>query len=318
MSAKGDVLGLIGSSGYIGTRLLARLDQTDDFQHIVGVDVREPLEGLPERCRFQLCDVRDGERLHYILREAGVDTIVHLAYILDPTRDPDFEYNVDVNGTRNVLAACEMLGVRRLVVASSDTAYGLFEGTPDYLTEDAPLRGTPGFSYSANKAEVEALVAEFAERVRSCTVVVLRPCIVMGPNADNVLGRTLRQPVMFSVRGYDPIMQLIHEDDVAEAFYLALVKESHGAFNVAGDEGLRYSEIARLMGKPLVALPAGLIYPLVEMLFRLNLMGFGKSQLDYVRYPLSINGQRFRQELGFAPRYTTQQALEAFRDGGKR
>jgi UDP-glucose 4-epimerase len=123
---------------------------------------------------------------------------------------------------------------------------------------------------------------------------------------------------MFSVRGYDPIMQLIHEDDMAEAFYLALVKEAQGAFNVASDGGLRYSQIARLMGKLLVALPAGLVYPVVEILFRLNLMGFGKSQLDYIRYPLSIDGARFQQELGFAPRYTTQQALEAFRDSGKR
>ena len=240
--------------------------------------------------------------------------VVHLVYILDPTRNPDFEYDVDVNGTRNALAACETLGVCKLVVASSDTAYGLFEGTPDYLTEDAPLRGTPGFSYSANKAEVEALVAEFAERVRSCTVVVLRPCIVMGPNADNVLGRTLRQPVMFSVRGYDPIMQLIHEEDVAEAFYLALVRDVQGAYNVACDAGMRYSQVAGVMDKPMVPLPVWLVYPLVELLFRLRLLGFGRSQLDYIRYPLSIDPDKIMKEMGFAPRYTSRQALEAFRD----
>lgn len=314
MPDAGMVVGVTGSSGYIGTRLMARLGQAGGYQRIVGVDVREPREALPQRAEFHRCDVRDGEALRGILEEAAVDTVVHLAYILDPTRDPDFEYDVDVNGTRNVLAACEAMGVGKLVVASSDTAYGLYEDTPDYLPEDAPLRGTAGFAYSENKAKVEALVAEFAERVPDCAVVVLRPCIVMGPNADNVLGRTLLQPVLFSVRGYDPIMQLIHEDDVAEAFYLALVKEARGAFNVAADGGLRYSQIAQVMGKPVVALPVKLAYTLVESLFRLHLLGFGRSQLDYIRYPLSIDADKIQQELDFKPHYTTRQALEAFRD----
>jgi UDP-glucose 4-epimerase len=308
------VLAITGSSGYIGTQLLARLERAGDFQRVIGLDVREP-QGLDsDWFEFHHCDVREGAQVRRIFEEAGIDTVVHLAYILDPTRDPDFEYDVDVNGTRSVLAACRALDVTKLVIASSDTAYGSHEDTPDYLKEDAPLRGTPGFPYSENKAKVEALVSEFAEQVPDCTVVILRPCIVMGPKADNVLGRTLLQPILFSVRGYDPIMQLIHEEDMAEAFYLALVRDVQGAYNVACDAGMRYSQVAGVMDKPMVALPVWLVYPLVELLFRLRLLGFGRSQLDYIRYPLSIDPDKIMKEMGFAPRYTSRQALEVFRD----
>ena len=210
--------------------------------------------------------------------------------------------------------AAEALGVLKLVVASSDTVYGFFEGTSDQLTEDAPLRSTPGFPYAENKVEMEALVADFAARVPACEVVVLRPCIVMGPGMDNATGQSLRQPVIFSVYGYDPIMQFIHEDDVGEAFYLALTSQARGVFNLASDEGLRFSEMARIMGKLRVPLPAWLSYPLVEILYRVGLLPFGSSQLDYIRYPMSMNAEKIRRELGFSPRFTSRQTLEAFRD----
>lgn len=314
MSHPGKVLGITGAFGYIGTQVLKRLERGDDFDRILCVDVCGPKVPLPRRFEFHECDVREGERLRSIFEKAGVETVLHLAFIANPTRNDQMEYEVDVNGSHNVIAAVEALGVRRLVVASSDTVYGFFEGTADQLTEDAPLRATLGFRYAENKVEVEGLVADFAARVRGCAVVVLRPCIVMGPGMNNATARTLRQPLIFSVRGYDPIMQFIHEEDVAEAFYLALTRPVQGVFNLAADEGVRFSELARIVGKPMLPLPAWLSYPLVEILYRLRLIPFGSSQLDYIRYPMSMNTEKIRSELGFSPRYTSRQTLELFRD----
>jgi len=314
MARPGKILGITGAFGYIGTQVLKRLERADDFQRILCVDIGGPRDALPERFEFHECDVRDGERLRSIFEKAGVDTVLHLAFIANPTRDSEMEYEVDVNGSRNVIVAAEALGVRRLVVASSDTVYGFFEGTADYLSEDAPLRPTPGFRYAENKVEMEGLVADFAARVPGCAVVVLRPCIVMGPGMDNATGQSLRQPLIFSVCGYDPIMQFIHEDDVGEAFYLALTSQERGVFNLASNEGVRFSEMARIMGKPRVPLPAWLSYPLVEILYRVGLLPFGSSQLDYIRYPMSMNADKIKRELGFSPRHTSRETLESFRD----
>ena len=272
-------LGVTGSFGYIGRRLLALLAQVGGFERVICTDILEPPEPLAEGFLYHRCDVRDGEKLCRIFGESGVNAVVHMAFIAHPTRDPAFEYEVDVRGTENVLAACEKLAVRKLVVASSDCAYGFFEGTPDHLTEDAPVRSTPGFPYSENKALMEERVADFSSRSPECRVAVLRPCTVMGPNVDNATSRSMKQPFLVGFSGCDPIMQFVHEDDAAQAFYLALTKDVSGVFNLAADEGLRYSELAREIGKPLLSLPAWLIHPLVEALYRLRLMPFGKAQL---------------------------------------
>jgi UDP-glucose 4-epimerase len=312
MSEVEKVLCITGSLGYIGKRLLERLRKERFFKKIICTDILPRTDDFPSTFDYHACDIRDHEKLLSIFQKAGVNTVVHLAFIAQPTRSPDFEYDVDVNGTANVMKICEKLGVCRLVVASSDCAYGFFEGTPDYLSEDALIRPTPGFPYSENKAKVEEMLSAFSARNPACSVVILRPCMVIGPNADNTTTRSMKQPAIIGVRGYDPIMQFIHEDDVAEAFFQAAVQDVKGAFNVSADQGLRYSELARFLGKPLIRLPVRLIYPLVEMLYRLRLLPFGKAQLDYIRYPLSIDNTRMKTELQLVPRYTSRQAIESF------
>ncbi|HOG18751.1 MAG: NAD-dependent epimerase/dehydratase family protein [Syntrophales bacterium] len=309
MAESDKILGMTGSFGYIGKRLIRRLCDDTAFKKIICTDILPPPEAPPEKFEVHRCDIRDRERLSAVLREGAVDTLIHLAFIANPTRDPGFEYDVDVNGTRNVLHACKSLKIRKLVVASSDCAYGFFEGTPDYLSESAPVRSTPGFPYSENKAAIEQLLADFIADTPECAVVILRPCIVMGPNANNTTSKSMKDPVIIGVRGYDPIMQFIHEDDAAEAFYLAAVRDVQGVFNLAADGGLRYSELARVLGKPMISLPVWLIYPLVELLYRLRVVPFGRAQLDYIRYPLSMDVEKIGRVMGFKPKYTTRETL---------
>ncbi|MDT8273044.1 MAG: NAD-dependent epimerase/dehydratase family protein [Desulfomonilia bacterium] len=314
MDQGGKTLGITGAFGYIGKRLLKRLEGDREFSRIVCMDIADPPGALPDPFEYHRCDIRDGEKLLGIFRETGITAVVHLAFIAYPTRDPGFEYEVDVSGTANVLRACTQTGVSRLVVASSDCAYGFFEDTPDYLKENAPIRPTPGFPYSENKAEIEEKVSAFARENPSCAVVVLRPCIVMGPTCRSTTAQSMLQPIIIGIRGYDPIMQFVHEDDTAEAFYLALVDDVDGAFNLAADGGIRYSELAAFLGKPFIRLPAWFMYTLVEFLYRLRLLPFGKAQLDYIRYPLSMDVSKIKKDLGFKPRFTTTETLRSFLD----
>jgi len=317
MGTSGNVLGITGASGYIGRRLSKRLQDAADFDRIVSIDIKTPPDPLSNPFICKNCDIRDAARLYRIFKDAGVNMVVHLAFIAEPTRDPMLEYDVDVGGTKNVLDACDRLPIKKLVVASSDCAYGFFADAPDFLTEDAPLRPTPGFPYAENKTEIEKQVTDFAAGHPDCSVVVLRPCMVMGPHADNTTTRSMKGPVIVGFRGCDPVMQFVHEDDAAEAFYQALVKPVSGAFNLAADEGICYRELAKVLKKPFLALPAWLVYPLVEGLYRAGVMPFGKAQLSYIRYPLSMNIDKIKRELGFKPRYTSSETVQSFINGGK-
>jgi UDP-glucose 4-epimerase len=312
------VVAVTGAYGYIGTQVLQRLVKSEEFEKVVCIDLRQGEIELPNRFVFRACDIRDGEKIQAIFQTEEVDTVLHLAFIANPTRNTQMEYDVDVVGMQHVLDAVTAVGVRKLVVASSDCVYGFFEDGCDGLCEKDPTRPTPGFCYAENKVIVESMVSSFSETHPECAVVVLRPCIVTGPHMNNAFGKSLRQPVIVRIRGYDPSMQFIHEEDVAEAFYLALVRDAEGIFNLAVDEGVRLSEMARIAGKPMLPLPAWFLYPLIEGLYQVGLMKFGSSQLDYIRYPMSMNAEKIREELGFCPRYTSREALESFRSDAEK
>src|SRR4029079_5697662 len=81
----------------------------------------------------------------------------HLAFILNPVHDEGLMYDVDVNGTHNVLEAAAEAGIGQVVVTTSGVAYGAFPDNPDPITEDHPVRGVARFSYARDKTEPEPI-----------------------------------------------------------------------------------------------------------------------------------------------------------------
>ncbi|MCX8122635.1 MAG: NAD-dependent epimerase/dehydratase family protein [Spirochaetes bacterium] len=174
------------------------------------------------------------------------------------------------------------------------------------------MRPTPGFTYAINKVEIEHKVEQFAKENPKVKVVIMRPCIIMGPHCNSAVAKSLKQPFILGFKGCNPIMQFIHEDDAAEAFYLALTKNVRGAFNLAADKGLRYDEMAKISGKHLVQIPASIIKPIVSALYTLHLLPFGPGQLTYIQYPLSMNAEKIKKVLGFCPRFTSEEAIKSY------
>jgi UDP-glucose 4-epimerase len=113
-----------------------------------------------------------------VLAEHRAQAVVHLAAIVEPPPGmTDAEVrDIDVGGTRNVVAACVAAGVDHLTVTSSGAAYGYHPSNAGaWLTEDAPLRGHDRFAYSANKRDVEALLADARREHPELAQLVLRP-----------------------------------------------------------------------------------------------------------------------------------------------
>jgi UDP-glucose 4-epimerase len=122
----------------------------------------------------------------------------------------------------------------------------------------------------------------------------------------------LFMPVVVSIIGYDPDVQLVHEDDFVNACLCAMDKKIPGAFNIAGDGALCTSAIASLIGTTVIPLPKWTIYPLLEVLWRLHLPGIevNRGYLDYIRYPFVASTLRAKRELGFKPKHTALETLE--------
>ena len=260
---------------------------------------------------FHECDIRN-PGLSALLKEEAVEVLVHLAFYTPPEGDPEEARSVNVDGTTNVLQAVSDSGVRRLVVVSSSAAYGSHDDNPLPLSESDPLRPNYFFYYSAHKAEQEALVRRFAEDHLDVATVVLRPCVVIGPHINNPTGDSLKQKVMIAVRNPEVPVQLIYEDDVAEALFLAATGRATGVFNLAGQGMATFREIGRLLHKKVVRLPYRLLRRLATVAKRLRLSPVGGKTVAFIRNPIIADTRRFAQAFGFRPRFDTIGAVLEF------
>ncbi|MDP6402106.1 MAG: SDR family oxidoreductase [SAR202 cluster bacterium] len=311
MSSARRRVAITGAAGYVGRGLVERLEREDSVERILAMDVRPPGGPHGPKVVFRIHDVT--APMAEMLEENGIDAVVHLAFLLNPSRDRAAAERVNVGGASNVLEACRRAGVRQLVYLSSTTVYGAHADNPPLLSEKSPIRPVKGFQYGEHKANVEELLARHQGRNPDFTVAVLRGCPVMGPNADNFISRAFSQPFLVGIRGSDPPMQLIHEDDQTDLLTHCLLQRVSGVYNVAGDGVIRWSAMARLFGKRRINLPAPFLYGLTGLTWKLRLQGYSPAcGLDFIRYPPNVSCDKVKSELGVSFRYSSEDAWMAF------
>lgn len=301
---------ITGISGYIGGRLASSLMDRDDVEEIVGVDIKPPKYNS-SKLRFYCQDI--SESLDDILAENEVDTAINLAFIVKPTHDKKNAKQIDIGGISNFLDACVKAQVKHILYLSSHTVYGAHPDNTLPLGEDSPLRPLAGFLYSWDKAEAERILQDFTASHNDFCVTILRSCPVIGPNAAESVVTSMFKPVMIRVAGYDPPMQLVHEDDLVEIISYFIEQPRPGVFNVSGDGEIRYTEIARLRGKRSIALPEKLLRFLMGFSWMLRLQSESPtSGLEFIKYPPIMSTEKIRNELGFQFRYSSRDALLSY------
>ncbi len=304
---------LTGAAGYLGRKLLPLLDREKTVNKIICIDLKEPpLELLSSKTEFYRLDIRDLQ-LSQMFNSSKVDTVIHLAFVMDPIRDRAEMHSINKEGTANVLEASEKCSARHLIVASSTSVFGAFPDNPSWLDEDAEPREHAGYAYAADKYAVEKILRVFTAGNDRIKVAVIRPCIVYGSGANNYLSRfILNWPFLLQIGAERPVMQFVHEDDVARAFMLIFNREASGYYHIVGEGVISTTEIAGLAGIKLLALPPWLVYPLVNLLYFLRFPGVEAPapMLDFIRYRWTASDLITRSNLGFKPRLSSKEVME--------
>ena len=305
-----------GGGGYLGRQVIAALAALPADRRpaaIICHDIREPAERLPG-VDYAVADIRSADIADIIARHR-IDTVVHLASIVTPGKksNREFEFDVDVNGTRNLLDACVRHGVGRIIVSSSGAAYGYHSDNPEWLTEDAPLRGNQAFAYSHHKRLVEEMLAEYRRTQPQLEQIVFRIGTILGATVKNQITDLFEKPRLIASAGSDSPFVFIHDRDVVGAIVHGIDSTETGIFNVAGDGKLTIHEIAARLGKRCVVLPAGLLRAALWLLKKLNLTQYGPEQLDFLRYRPVLLNTRLKQEFGYVPKLTSAEVFELYR-----
>jgi UDP-glucose 4-epimerase len=299
-----------GVAGYWGSRVAERLIGTEGYR-LIGLDVEPPATANRD-LDFVRADVRN-PALMDLLESEGVDIVCHLAF-RDSTRPQEAAFDVNVIGTAGVLGACAEAGVQKVVLKSSMAVYGARPSNPAFLTEDRTLRGSRSYGYTRDMIEIESFCNGFRRRFPELMLTILRFSSIVGPTVDTPMTRFLKEPATPGLLGFDPMMQIIHEDDVVEALVHAVLNDVPGVFNVAAQDALPLGKIRGLAGKSAFALFHPLAYWGVRLLgdSGLRLNRYVPIELDYIRYPWIGDLAKMRTELGFEPRYTAEETVREF------
>jgi UDP-glucose 4-epimerase len=244
--------------------------------------------------------------------------------------------SVNLKGSRNVFEAALAAGAKRLVYASSVAAYGFHAEDPELLTEEIPPRGTDRHYYSAQKAQLEAVLAETLASARGTEAYVFRPCIVAGPDAllllENIPYIALSERMPAAVRRVLELMpvlkpvlpdpgvpfQLVHHDDVATAFRAAILgRGAPGIYNLAGPGQLTMSDVADALGWYSVPVPELAVDAAAELVARLPFVPAEAQWIESIRTPVLMDTAKARRELRWRPRHDARETLRGMVDAAR-
>ncbi len=316
---------VLGGTGNVGTSVVAALSAHPDVETVVAVARRLPHFAV-DGVEWKRADIVVDD-LGPIVE--GADAVVHLAWLIQPSHDEQLLRRVNVDGSQRVFDAVAAAGVPALVYASSVGAYS--PGPKDRRVDESwPTGGIASSYYSRHKAETERRLDALERDHPSLRVVRLRPGLIFkreaaseirrffaGPFLPGTLLRPALIPVLPTIVGLR--VQVVHTDDVAQAYVASVLRDVRGAFNVAAEPPVDASTLAELLGARLMRLRRTLARGAVDALWRLHLQPVSPGWLDLALGVPLMDVSRARDELGWNPQrdagFTLDELLAGLREG---
>ena len=304
-----------GATGNVGTSLVPALAADPAVDEILGLARRLPALELP-KVTWAEADVSSSDLEPHF---RGADAVVHLAWLIQPSHQPDVLEATNVEGTARVLAAVGRTGVPALVYASSVGAYSAGPKDPP-VDESWPTDGVPTSFYSRHKAATERLLDGFETTHPHVRVVRLRTALIFKRDAASgvrkvFLGRLIPgfvlRPERIPVVPSHPrlVFQAVHTTDAAEAYRLAVLSDVRGAFNIAADPVLDGDELARVLDARAVPTPESLLRAAASASWRLRLQPTPAGWIDLALGAPVMDTTRARTELAWQPTIGSGEAL---------
>lgn len=325
------MVAVTGVSGTVGRGLLPFLESDPRIRKVIGLSSR-PWDPRAERLRkveHRRVDVRDRTAVRDAME--GADAVIHLAFSLYGLRqDPETLDQVNVRGSRNVLAAAGEVGARRFIYASSAAVYGFGPDRPRRVDEDTPVDRHQRHFYSRHKAEVEQMLLRDLARLPKIGWTFFRPCAIVGPHAFGAAAHVVPRPIsraaaatltIAGAAGFAPAvpappvaLQFVHEGDVGQAIHRALTAKNGGSvYNLAGAGMVEPVDIPRLVGLRTLPLPRLATRIGLRAAARIPYVPPGLGWAQLLTQPLELDTARVRRELGWKPRFSSREALASAR-----
>jgi UDP-glucose 4-epimerase len=304
-----------GATGNVGSSVVAALSSDDRVESVIGVARRLPEARLP-KVEWRKADIRRSQ-LGPIF--TGAHAVIHLAWLIQPSKKPEVLASVNVHGSRRVFEAAAASGVDTLVHASSVGVYSPATRR-EPVDESWPTHGIHSCSYSRDKASAERILDEMEVEHPHLRVVRLRPGLVFKRSAGAevtryFLGDWIPRRLIPSRLRVVPLpsglaLQAVHSHDLASA-YLAAVMNGHarGAYNVAAEPVITARAVREALGVRTIEVPPAAIRAGMSAAWHVGLQPTDPGWLDMAMQSPVMRCSHARHELGWAPHYSSIDAL---------
>ena len=297
------VTGICGNLGLTLARHLAERWDLLGIDHRPFPDERLGVEHWP-------VDMRKA-RVEEPFAARRVNALVHMGIVHDRDLPSTEVHDLNVVGTRRILDLCERHGVNKVVVLSSANVYGPAPDNSSFLREETPLLATARRGDMRDLVEIDMYAQSFLWRHADIETVILRPVNVVGPTVRNAPANYLRLPRPLTALGFDPMLQVIHEEDVCRAIALALRPGVRGVYNVVGPGELPLSAILRELGREPIPVPHFLLRPMLRWLADERGGAFPPEEVDHLQFACTVDGSRAEGELGWSPSFSLRDTIRS-------
>ena len=311
---------ITGSNGYIGKLFIEKSHELigKEIAAIVALDIVEPKSPL-ENITYVNEDIRS-ENIESIIRDHKIDTVIHLAAIISisGTYNRDYEYDVDVNGSINLIAACIKNKVTRFITTSSGAAYGYWpSNVSNILTEDMITKGNYEIPYSYHKYLVEEHLKEISEKHPELKQYIFRVGTILGKTTKNPITDYLSKEKILCFKGYPSPFVAIWDQDLVNILMKAVSDGSPGTYNVAGDRALPTRELAKLLGKETKEYSARLVKFAFTILRPLRLVPYGPESIKFIQYRPVLNNDKLKEQFSYTPIKNTLEVFQYWKENNE-
>ena len=309
---------ITGASGYLGQTVLKRLHKDllkGKIDGLAAMDIREvATEDQLKGVSYIQSDIRD-KQLWKHLETEQTTTVIHLAAILDSqSSSREFQFEVDVLGTQNILDACLKVGAKRVIISSSGAAYGYHADNPDWLQEKDAVRGNELFAYSAHKRMIEEMLLKYRNKHPKLEQTIFRVCTILRHTTDNLITNIFEKKRILGIKGHLSPYVFIWDEDVADCMQQAVFSKQSGIYNLAGDGAICNKDLAILLQKKYLSIPASILRLGLSLGNKLGLTQYGPDQLLFIQYRPVLDNRKLKNEFGYSPKKSSLETFEFYLD----
>lgn len=306
MSKKTNIL-VTGISGRLGRFLVKRLHR--EF-NVIGLD-RRRTKSLPKDVMHYKIDIRRN-RVEDIFRNNKIDAIFHLGVMHNLRQNEKEHHDFNIIGTTRLLEYAEKYKVKKFIFLSSTNVYGPKSTNSQFLSENEPLMAGANFSAIRDLVDLDMLVTSYFWKAPKLEIIILRAAHILG-NLNNAPSNYLRlSSPLPTIMGFDPMMQVIHQSDLADALIQAYkTKGAKGIFNIASKGELPISEMIKYMGKTRLTIPEPMLKLALSQMWLAKLSSFPAKELAHIKYICMGDIKRAKEILNFNPKYTITDAIDS-------